>query len=108
MLKKTKRIKLGKQAYRRLMTRIFERDGWRCQKCGSLEHLQIHHKVYRSQQGDDALANLITLCAYCHMEQHGQLSYPAAAAQVSRAGPRSSPSTSSAKVIKGTINDYKL
>ena len=85
MLKKTKRIKLGKQAYRRLMTRIFERDGWRCQKCGSLEHLQIHHKVHRSQQGDDALRNLVTLCAYCHLEEHGQLSYSVAAADQARA-----------------------
>src|SRR5205807_6822812 len=70
--------------YRRLMKGIFERGGWRCQKCGSLEHLQIHHKVHRSQQGDDALRNLVTLCAYCHLEEHGQLSYSSAATQVSR------------------------
>jgi 5-methylcytosine-specific restriction endonuclease McrA len=73
MLKKVKRIKLGKRIYRRLMKRVLERDGWRCQKCGSLENLQVHHKMRRSQQGDDALANLVTLCAYCHMEEHGQL-----------------------------------
>ena len=85
MLKKAKRIKLGQRAYRRLMKRIFERDGWRCQKCGSLEHLQIHHKVHRSQQGDDALRNLVTLCAYCHLEEHGQLSYSVAAADQARA-----------------------
>src|SRR5437773_12430816 len=107
MLNKLKRIKLGQRAYRRLMKRIFERDGWRCQKCGSLEHLQIHHKVHRSQQGDDALRNLATLCAYCHLEEHGQLSYSAAAAQVSRASPRPSRSTSSTTVIRSTINDYK-
>ena len=75
MLKKVKRIKLGKQLYRRLMKRVLERDGWRCQKCGSLENLQIHHKIRRSHLGDDAVENLITLCARCHMEQHGQLSY---------------------------------
>ena len=75
MLKKVKRIKLGKLVYRRLMKRVLERDGWRCQKCGSLENLQVHHKIRRSQQGDDCLANLVTLCAYCHMAEHGQLSY---------------------------------
>ena len=75
MLRKVKRIKLGKQVYRRLMKRVLERDGWRCRKCGSLENLQVHHEVRRSQQGDDSLANLITLCAYCHMAEHGQLSY---------------------------------
>ena len=108
MLNKLKRIKLGQRAYRRLMKRIFERDGWRCRKCGSLENLQIHHQIHRSHQGDDAVSNLVTLCAYCHLKEHGQLSYSAAAARTSRAGPRSSPSTSSTKVIKHTINDYKL
>jgi len=75
MLKKVKRIKLGKLVYRRLMKRVLERDGWRCQKCGTLENLQVHHKIRRSQQGDDCLDNLVTLCAYCHMAEHGQLSY---------------------------------
>jgi 5-methylcytosine-specific restriction endonuclease McrA len=73
MLRKAKRIKLGKQTYRRLMTRVLERDGWRCQKCGSLENLQVHHKIKRSQQGNDSLQNLVTLCAYCHMHEHEQL-----------------------------------
>jgi 5-methylcytosine-specific restriction endonuclease McrA len=75
MLKKVKRIKLGKQVYRRLMKRVLERDGWRCRKCGSLNDLQVHHQIRRSQQGHDALGNLVTLCAYCHMEEHGQLSH---------------------------------
>ena len=73
MLRKARRIKLGKEVYRRLMKRVLERDGWRCQKCGSLENLQVHHKMKRSQQGDDALANLVTLCAYCHMAEQGHL-----------------------------------
>jgi 5-methylcytosine-specific restriction endonuclease McrA len=76
---KVKRIQLGQQAYRRLLKRVLERDGWRCQKCGSLEDLQVHHQKYRSRQGGDSLANLVTLCAYCHMEEHGQLSYSQAA-----------------------------
>ncbi len=73
MLRKVKRIKLGKQVYRRLMKKVLERDGWRCRECGSIENLQVHHKIHRSQQGDDSLVNLITLCAYCHLEEHGQL-----------------------------------
>ena len=82
MLRKVKRIKLGKQIYGRLMKRVLERDGWRCQKCGSLENLQVHHKIKRSQQGNDALGNLVTLCAYCHIEEHGQLFYSVPAARV--------------------------
>jgi 5-methylcytosine-specific restriction endonuclease McrA len=55
MQRKIKRIKLGKQVYRRLMKSVLERDGWRCRKCGSLENLQVHHKMKRSQQGNDSL-----------------------------------------------------
>jgi 5-methylcytosine-specific restriction endonuclease McrA len=57
------------------MKRVLERDGWRCRKCGSLENLQVHHRIKRSQQGNDALDNLMTLCAYCHMAEHEQLAY---------------------------------
>ena len=86
MLKKVKRIKLGKRIYRRLMKRVLERDDWRCQKCGSLEDLQIHHKVKRSQLGDDALQNLVTYCAQCHMKEHGQLGYDIRALRVFETG----------------------
>lgn len=85
MLKKVKRIKLGKRVYQRLMKRVLERDGYRCQRCGSLENLQVHHRVRRSQQGNDALANLVTLCAHCHMKEHGQLYFnPGALAALPR------------------------
>ena len=84
MLKKVNRIRLGQQLYRRLMKRVLERDGWRCQKCGSLENLQVHHKIRRSHQGGDALANLVTLCAYCHVAEHGQLFYPELALRACR------------------------
>lgn len=79
MLKKVKPIKLDQAAYRRLMKRVLDRDGWRCQNCGALKDLQVHHRKYRSRLGDDSLNNLVTLCAYCHMEEHGQLAYSKAA-----------------------------
>jgi 5-methylcytosine-specific restriction endonuclease McrA len=82
MLQKVKPIKLGRQVYWRLMKRVLERDGWRCQKYGALENLQVHHKIKRSQRGNDCLENLVSLCAYCHMAEHGQLSYPVPAARV--------------------------
>jgi len=74
-----KRVKLGIRAYGRLMKRVLERDNWRCQKCGSLENLQVHHQTKRSPQGDDSLRNLQTLCADCHMGAHGQLCLNSAA-----------------------------
>jgi 5-methylcytosine-specific restriction endonuclease McrA len=79
VLKKVKRIKLGPRVYRRLMKKVLGRDQWRCQKCGSLENLQIHHKIKRSHQGREALENLVTLCAYCHLAEHGQLRFEARA-----------------------------
>jgi 5-methylcytosine-specific restriction endonuclease McrA len=82
MERKIKRIKLGQQIYRRLMKRVLERDGWRCQRCGSLENLQVHHKIKRSQRGNDSLENLVTLCAYCHMAEHEQLIYSVPAVRI--------------------------
>jgi 5-methylcytosine-specific restriction endonuclease McrA len=82
MLRKVKRIKLGKQIYRQLIKAVLERDGWRCQKCGTLENLQVHHKIKRSQLGNDSLDNLVTLCVYCHLAEHGQLFYTVPAARV--------------------------
>ena len=88
MLKKVKRIKLGKQVYRRLTKRVLERDGWRCRRCGSLENLQVHHQIKRSQQGNDSLANLVTLCAHCHIAEHGQLFFGPSALKFFEARPR--------------------
>ena len=80
---------IRKRIYRRLMKRVLERDQWRCQKCGSLENLQVHHKIKRSQMGTHSLDNLVTLCAYCHMGEHGQLFYSVPAVRVcSKPNPR--------------------
>ncbi len=38
-------------------------DGWRCQYCGSRKGVQVHHISPRSQLGNDAEYNLITLCS---------------------------------------------
>ena len=70
MLKKVKRIKLSQQVYRRLMKRVLERDGWRCQFCGSMRNLEVHHQQFRSHSGEDKEENLITLCTNCHSSIH--------------------------------------
>jgi hypothetical protein len=56
------RVKLGPEEYDSLRHRVLERDGWRCQSCGSSKDLHVHHLRKRSDLGDDALDNLITLC----------------------------------------------
>ena len=67
---KRARLKLGREEYDELRRRVLERDGWRGQNCGSFQNLQIHHMKARSKCGDDAVGNLITLCAVCHRLQH--------------------------------------
>jgi 5-methylcytosine-specific restriction endonuclease McrA len=58
-------------AYENLRQRVLRRDGWRCQSCGTMANLEVHHKQFRSQSGVDSEENLITLCATCHASAHG-------------------------------------
>jgi 5-methylcytosine-specific restriction protein A len=67
---KRPRFVLKAQEYDELKKRVLERDGWKCQCCGSPKDLQVHHLVRRSKQGSDELNNLMTLCASCHRQQH--------------------------------------
>ena len=67
---KSPRLKLDAESYRQLHRRVLERDGWRCQTCGSMQNLQVHHQQPRSLSGNDEEQNLITLCAECHARLH--------------------------------------
>src|SRR5207249_6042182 len=40
--------------YKELHRKILQRDGWRCQNCGSRVGLEMHHIRPRSQLGHDA------------------------------------------------------
>jgi 5-methylcytosine-specific restriction endonuclease McrA len=62
--------RVGFEDYRRLHRHILQRDGWRCQLCGSSEHLQVHHIVPRGHSGDDVEEDLITVCWRCHRRIH--------------------------------------
>jgi len=69
-LGKTAPLRLDANRYRKLHRQILERDGWRCQICGSMKQLQVHHLQLRSHWGSDSEQNLITLCAECHVRVH--------------------------------------
>lgn len=60
------RLRLEREAYAALHRQVLARDGWRCQRCGRSENLEVHHQLPRSRLGDDAADNLITLCSECH------------------------------------------
>ena len=57
-------------SYERLRQQILRRDGWRCQSCGAMSNLEVHHAEFRSHSGADSEENLITLCATCHARTH--------------------------------------
>jgi 5-methylcytosine-specific restriction endonuclease McrA len=69
-LPKTPRVRLDAESYRQLQREVLARDRWRCQWCGSMQQLQVHHIQFRSQAGPDEEHNLITLCASCHNQLH--------------------------------------
>ena len=72
---KRRRLKLETKPYEQLQKQILRRDGWRCQGCGTRSNLEVHHKEFRSQSGDDSEQNLITLCVECHASCHRPRGY---------------------------------
>ena len=64
-------VRLDGEPYRELREQVLRRDGWRCQLCGSLTKLTVHHQKYRSHSGEDIERNLITLRPDCHSAVHG-------------------------------------
>ena len=66
------RLRLDAESYETLRQQVLRRDSWRCQWCGAMSNLEVHHKQFRSQSGQDYEENLITLCSECHSSVHGQ------------------------------------
>lgn len=58
--------RLDPLSYEGLRQQILRRDGWKCQSCGAMSNLEVHHRQFRSHSGEDSEENLITLCAACH------------------------------------------
>ena len=67
---KSATLRLEADVYEQLRNQVLYRDGWRCQSCGSMSNLEVHHRKFRSQSGDDSEQNLVTLCATCHASVH--------------------------------------
>jgi ATP-dependent DNA helicase RecQ len=72
------RLRLVPESYDSLRQQVLRRDSWRCQSCGTMLNLEVHHKELRSRSGDDSEQNLITLCAACHWLAHGGTKLPMA------------------------------
>ena len=63
--------------YKEWRQKVYERDGYKCIKCGSKEKINAHHiysyKYYPEKRYD--LENGITLCEKCHTKLHQQYGY---------------------------------
>src|SRR6266851_3688409 len=57
-------------SYESRRQQVLRRDGWRCQSCGTMSNLEVHHREFRSHSGGDSEENLITLCVDCHRRAH--------------------------------------
>ena len=66
-------IRLKETEYEALRLQVLQRDCWRCQLCGSMTNLEIHHQAFRSHSGADTEDNLIALCNDCHGRFHSGL-----------------------------------
>ena len=66
------RLRLTPVSYETLRQQVLRRDGWRCQLCGAMANLEVHHQQFRSHAGHDSEENLITLWISCHAEIHSQ------------------------------------
>jgi len=75
---KNPRLRLVPASYDSLRQQVLRRDSWRCQSCGTMLNLEVHHKELRSRLGDDSEQNLITLCVACHRLAHGGTKLPMA------------------------------
>jgi len=64
------RLRLNPVSYEKLRLQVLRRNGWRCQSCGAMSNLEVHHQQFRSDSGYDCEENLITLCASCHSDIH--------------------------------------
>ena len=70
ILPKAASLRLDPLSYEGLRQQILRRDGWRCQFCGTMSNLEVHHREFRSHSGADSDENLITLCTECHDGVH--------------------------------------
>ena len=67
---KSARLRLDPKSYESLRQQILRCDRWRCQSCGAMSNLEVHHREFRSHSRADSEENSITLCAACHAGVH--------------------------------------
>jgi len=57
--------------WQRVRKAKLKQAGYRCEKCGAKERLDIHHLTY-ARLGHERMSDLKTLCRGCHTVQHNK------------------------------------
>jgi phage terminase large subunit GpA-like protein len=68
---KTYSEKLKDPRWQKLRLLVFNRDKWKCKKCGDKNTtLNVHHIEYNqgAEPWDYPMQNFVTLCEHCHLE----------------------------------------
>ena len=63
-------VYLNSEHWHQLRQKKLAQMGYRCQRCGSSEHLDVHHLNY-NYLGNERLFDLQVLCRSCHKLEHG-------------------------------------
>ena len=66
------KLYLQTEEWQRTRLDAIERAHGMCEKCGSADNLQVHHKTYE-RRGEELPEDLIVLCEQCHKKEHGLL-----------------------------------
>lgn len=67
-----KRIR-QKKSLEKVRWKVWERDDFTCQKCGSRRNLHVDHIFPESKGGKTILKNLQTLCANCNIKKGSKI-----------------------------------
>ncbi len=66
---------LNSDAWRTTRQKALSRAGHKCQLCGSVTNLRVHHNTY-ANLGHENAEDLIVLCDLCHGKHHGIVATP--------------------------------
>lgn len=63
---------MASKAWAEKRAHIFHLRGRACERCGSTDDLEVHHKTY-DRLGNEADDDLCVLCEECHEKEHARL-----------------------------------
>lgn len=57
--------------WKKIKAKLFRLRGRKCERCGSVERIEVHHKHYNNL-GRERMRDLEILCRPCHAAHHGK------------------------------------